>query len=175
MIYECGLRLLEGPGCRSRKSTAPGWSSTFTAKESRTATSRSRPAVADAARLLAHPSLADMAVPGADTAWRRHRLTHNGGPVTRSSLQSAFRRAVKRSGVTKAAHVHTLRIRTRPRYHPMPDTLRLMTLFIILDALSPLTLPLVRSTRLLRTPNATSVPGFSPTSDCVAAPRDTNP
>jgi site-specific recombinase XerD len=38
-----------------------------------------------------------------------HSLTHNGGPVTRSSLQSAFRRAVKRSGVTKAAHVHTLR------------------------------------------------------------------
>jgi integrase/recombinase XerD len=38
-----------------------------------------------------------------------HSLAHDGGPVTRSSLQSAFRRAVRRSGLTKAAHVHTLR------------------------------------------------------------------
>jgi len=39
----------------------------------------------------------------------RHSLTHHGGPVTRSSLQSAFRRAVLRSGLAKRAHVHTLR------------------------------------------------------------------
>jgi site-specific recombinase XerD len=38
-----------------------------------------------------------------------HSLAHDGGPITRSSLQSAFCRAVKRSGITKAAHVHTLR------------------------------------------------------------------
>jgi integrase/recombinase XerD len=38
-----------------------------------------------------------------------HSLAHNGGPVTRSSLQSAFRRAVRRCGITKAAHVHSLR------------------------------------------------------------------
>lgn len=38
-----------------------------------------------------------------------HSLAHAGGPVTRSSLQSAFHRALKRSGITKAAHVHTLR------------------------------------------------------------------
>lgn len=31
------------------------------------------------------------------------------GPISRSSLQSAFRRAVKQSGVHKRAHVHTLR------------------------------------------------------------------
>lgn len=30
-------------------------------------------------------------------------------PVNRNALQGAFRRAVQRSGVTKAAHVHTLR------------------------------------------------------------------
>jgi len=43
----------------------------------------------------------------------RHGLTyslaHNGGPVTRSSLQSAFRRALHRSGIVKRAHVHSLR------------------------------------------------------------------
>ena len=38
-----------------------------------------------------------------------HSLAHNGGPVTRSSLQSAFQRALKSSGIVKRAHVHTLR------------------------------------------------------------------
>lgn len=43
----------------------------------------------------------------------RHGLTyslaHNAGPVTRSSLQSAFRRALQHSGIVKRAHVHSLR------------------------------------------------------------------
>lgn len=39
----------------------------------------------------------------------KHSLAHNGGPVTRSSLQSAFRRALRRTGIAKRAHVHTLR------------------------------------------------------------------
>src|SRR5260370_24730971 len=38
-----------------------------------------------------------------------HSLAHAGGPVTRSSLQSAFRAALKRSGLAKRAHLHTLR------------------------------------------------------------------
>lgn len=38
-----------------------------------------------------------------------HALVHGGGPVTRSSLQSAFRRALRRTGIAKRAHVHTLR------------------------------------------------------------------
>ncbi len=38
-----------------------------------------------------------------------HSLAHDGGPVTRSSLQSAFRRALQHSGIAKRAHVHTLR------------------------------------------------------------------
>lgn len=39
----------------------------------------------------------------------RHSLAHNAGPVTRCSLQSAFRRALQRSGIVKKAHVHSLR------------------------------------------------------------------
>ena len=39
----------------------------------------------------------------------RYSLAHHGGPVTRSSLQSAFRRAVRKSGIAKRASVHTLR------------------------------------------------------------------
>jgi site-specific recombinase XerD len=39
----------------------------------------------------------------------RHSLANDGGPVTRSSLQSCLRRAVERSSVRKKASVHTLR------------------------------------------------------------------
>jgi integrase/recombinase XerD len=43
----------------------------------------------------------------------RHGLAHSlavdAGPVNRSSLQSAFRRAVRAAGIHKLAHVHTLR------------------------------------------------------------------
>ena len=38
-----------------------------------------------------------------------HSLATDAGPVTRSSLQGAFCRAVARAGVRKSAHVHTLR------------------------------------------------------------------
>jgi len=109
-IYACGLRLLEG-------------------------THLQVPDV-DSARMLLHihgKSKKDRYVPlPAPTLqllrahWRTHRsplwlfpaptrhglahsLAHDGGPVTRSSLQSAFRGALKRSGLAKRAHVHTLR------------------------------------------------------------------
>ena len=36
----------------------------------------------------------------------QHSVEHDAGPVTRSSLQSAFRRAVEKSGVHKRDHVH---------------------------------------------------------------------
>ena len=38
-----------------------------------------------------------------------HSLAHDGGPVTRCSVQSAFQRAWQQSGSNKRAHVHTLR------------------------------------------------------------------
>jgi site-specific recombinase XerD len=39
----------------------------------------------------------------------RYSVQHDVGPVTRSTLQRAFHRALKQSGVAKAAHVHSLR------------------------------------------------------------------
>jgi site-specific recombinase XerD len=39
----------------------------------------------------------------------KYSIARDHGPVTRSSLQSAFRRARIRSGINKRAHVHTLR------------------------------------------------------------------
>jgi len=109
-IYACGLRLLEG--------------------------TRLQVPDVDSARMFLHihgKSKKDRYVPlPAPTLqllrahWRTHRsplwlfpaptrhglahsLAHDGGPVTRSSLQSAFRRALQRSGIAKRAHVHTLR------------------------------------------------------------------
>lgn len=109
-IYACGLRLLEG--------------------------AHLKPSQIDAQRMLVHvhgKGSHDRYVPLPDAtllmlraSWRTHRspewlfpaptrrglehaLAHGGGPVDRSSLQSAFKRAVRASGVTKAAHVHTLR------------------------------------------------------------------
>ncbi len=46
---------------------------------------------------------------GGPIAPRSDSLAHNGGPVTDSSVQSAFHRAVLKSGLAKRAHVHTLR------------------------------------------------------------------
>ena len=109
-IYACGLRLLEG--------------------------TRLQVPDVDSGRLLLHihgKSKKDRYVPLPQSTlqllrahWRTHRsplwlfpaptrhglahsLAHDGGPVTRSSLQSAFRAALKRSSIAKLAHVHTLR------------------------------------------------------------------
>jgi len=38
-----------------------------------------------------------------------HGLSSGDGPVTRDCLHAAFRRALRHSGITKPAHVHTLR------------------------------------------------------------------
>jgi site-specific recombinase XerD len=109
-IYACGLRLLEGAHLQVGQ--------------------------IDSARLVRHihgkgnyDRLVPLPVPllaMLRTYWRTHRsptwlfpaptrrglaysLAHNGGPVTDSSLQSAFHRALLKSGVPKRAHVHTLR------------------------------------------------------------------
>lgn len=109
-IYACGLRLLEG--------------------------ARLQVSQIDSARGLVHVTgkgQYDRYVPLPQTTltllrdhWRTHRspqwlfpaharqgqvyrVVPAAGPVSRSSLQSAFHRAVLRSGVAKRAHVHTLR------------------------------------------------------------------
>ncbi|MGH7462325.1 MAG: site-specific integrase, partial [Longimicrobiales bacterium] len=110
IIYACGLRLLEG--------------------------ARLQVPDIDGARKLLHihgKGAKDRLVPLPDAAltllrdhWRTHRnpfwLFPTGtrshvaplhdpsvGPISRSSLQSAFVRAVKKCGIHKRAHVHTLR------------------------------------------------------------------
>ncbi|MGQ0734448.1 MAG: tyrosine-type recombinase/integrase [Acidobacteriota bacterium] len=55
-----------------------------------------------------------------------HSLAHQGGPVTRSRLQSAFRRAVLKSGIAKHASVHTLRHSYASHLHAAGVSLRLI-------------------------------------------------
>src|SRR5438105_78755 len=43
----------------------------------------------------------------------RHSVEHNVGAVTRSTLQRAFRRALKQSGVTKRSEEHTSELQSR--------------------------------------------------------------
>ena len=56
----------------------------------------------------------------------RHSLAHQGGPVTRSRLQSAFRRAVQKSGIATRASVHTLRHSYASHLHAAGVSLRLI-------------------------------------------------
>ncbi len=109
-IYACGLRLLEGTRLQ-----VPDVDSgrMFLHIHGKSKKDRYVPLPAPTLQLLR-------------TFWRTHRsplwlfpaptrhglahsLQHDGGPVTRSSLQSAFRAALKLSGIAKRAHVHTLR------------------------------------------------------------------
>ena len=56
----------------------------------------------------------------------RYSLAHQGGPLRRSSLQSAFTRAVKKSGIGKHASVHTLRHSYASHLHAAGVSLRLI-------------------------------------------------
>jgi len=109
-IYSCGLRLMEG--------------------------ARLEVADVDSARMVLHihgKGKRDRYVPLPERTldilrqfWKTHRspqwlfpapprrglprgVAQKAGPVTRSSLQSAFYRAWKKTGIAKRAHVHTLR------------------------------------------------------------------
>ncbi len=98
--------------------TAPGCSCTFTAR----AKDRYVPLPAPTLQLLraywrTHRSPLWL-FPAPTRHGLAHSLAHDGGPVTRSSLQSAFRAALKRSGIAKRAHVHTLRHAASFLRHP---------------------------------------------------------
>jgi site-specific recombinase XerD len=96
-IYACGLRLLEGARLQvGQVDSSRAWRSTFTARGKQ---DRYVPLPAPLLDLLR-------------TYWRTHHspIWLFPAPTPHGlALQSAFRRAVKRSGIAKAAHVHTLR------------------------------------------------------------------
>jgi len=130
-IYACGLRLMEG--------------ATLTVPQ------------IDSSRMLVHvrgKGAKDRLVPLPEATvemlrdhWRTHRcpmwlfpaptrkglehsLATNAGPVHRSSLQSAFRRALEKSGVHKKAHVHTLRHSWATHMLELGMSLRLVQVYL---------------------------------------------
>jgi site-specific recombinase XerD len=109
-IYACGLRLMEG--IRLQVPDVDG-DRTLLHIHGKRAKDRYVPLPDDTLALLrehwrTHRNPAWLF----PTGTRSHVAPHGDpavGPVSRSSLQSAFCRAVKQSGVHKRAHVHTLR------------------------------------------------------------------
>jgi site-specific recombinase XerD len=109
-IYACGLRLMEGVSLQVPNVDSARGVLRVCGKRCK---DREVPLPAAALQLLRDH-------------WRTHRcptwlfpattrqglqdsVAHDCAPITRSSLQSAFRRAVESSGLHKRAHVHTLR------------------------------------------------------------------
>ena len=85
------LRIIQGKGNRDRYVPLPG--PTLEMLRAYWRTHRKRPWLFP---VPAHPQL-------------DHGLTSGDGPVTRGCLHAAFRRALRHSGITKPAHVHSLR------------------------------------------------------------------
>jgi site-specific recombinase XerD len=109
-IYACGLRLMEGATLKSADVDASRMVVTIRGKGNHDrAVPLPEPTLAMLRRLwLTHrsPTWLFPAPTRHGTVWS---VACDAGPVSRSSLQSAFRRALVNSGVGKAAHVHTLR------------------------------------------------------------------
>jgi len=109
-LYSCGLRLREGTHLQPRDIDGERKVVHVRGKGSR---DRIVPLPLQTLALLrahwkTHRS-PDWIFPAPTRRGLAHSLAHDGGPVTRSSLQSCLRRAVARSGVRKKASVHTLR------------------------------------------------------------------
>jgi site-specific recombinase XerD len=109
-IYACGLRLMEGARLQ-----APDIDSARMVLHIHGKAGRDRYVPLPSATLeqlrtywLTHRA-PQWLFPAPTRRGLAHSLAHEGGPLTRSSLQSAFVAAVKRSGIAKKAHVHTLR------------------------------------------------------------------
>jgi site-specific recombinase XerD len=109
-IYTCGLRLREGT--QLRPSDIDGERKVLhvrgKGRRDRIVPIPERTLVLLREHWKTHRS-PDWLFPAPTRRGLQHSLTHEGGPVTRSSLQSCLRRAVEFSGVRKKASVHTLR------------------------------------------------------------------
>jgi site-specific recombinase XerD len=109
-IYACGLRLTEGarlqvPDVDSRRMVlhihGKGGQDRYVPLQSRTLEILRE-------HWRTHRS-AQWLFPAPVRRGTRYFVPEGAGPVSRTSLQSAFVRALRRSGVNKRAHVHTLR------------------------------------------------------------------
>jgi integrase/recombinase XerD len=136
--YACGLRLLEGAHVKPSDIDSERMTLHVCGKGNRDRYV-SLP-VGTLELLRAHwrtHRSADWLFPAPTRHGLKHSLVHDGGPVTRSSLQSAFRAALKKSGVRKRAHVHTLRHSYAT--HLLEDNVSLRVIQVALGHSSPKT------------------------------------
>ena len=109
-IYACGLRLMEGVNLQVPNVDSARGVLRVCGKRCK---DREVPLPAAALQLLRDHWRTHRCPTWLFPATTRHGLqdsvAHDGAPITRSSLQSAFRRAVESSALHKRAHVHTLR------------------------------------------------------------------
>lgn len=109
-IYACGLRLMEGVSLQVPNVDSARGVLRVCGKRCK---DREVPLPAAALQLLRDHWRTHRCPTWLFPATTRHGLqdsvAHDCAPITRSSLQSAFRRAVESSGLHKRAHVHTLR------------------------------------------------------------------
>jgi len=109
-IYACGLRLMEGASLQVPDvDSARG----ILRVQGKRRKDREVPLPTATLQLLrahwrTHRSPSWL-FPAATRHGIQYSIANDCGPITRDSLQSAFRHAVKRSGLNKRAHVHTLR------------------------------------------------------------------
>ncbi len=109
-IYACGLRLMEGASLQIPNVDSARGVLHVCGKRRK---DREVPLPTAALQLLrdhwrTHRSPTWL-FPAATRHGIQYSVAHDCGPITRDSLQSAFRHAVERSGLHKRAHVHTLR------------------------------------------------------------------
>lgn len=109
-IYACGLRLMEGASLQIPDVDSARGVLRIRGKRRK---DREVPVPTATLQLLrdhwrTHRSPCWL-FPAATRHGTQYSVAHDCGPITHDSLQSAFRHAVKRSGLHKRAHVHTLR------------------------------------------------------------------
>jgi integrase/recombinase XerD len=109
-IYSCGLRLGEGTHLKPSQVDSRRMVLHITGKGGRDRLVELPIRTLELLRehWRTHRS-ADWLFPAPTRHGLEHSLRNDGGPVTRCSVQSAFGRALRSSGVHKRAHVHTLR------------------------------------------------------------------
>jgi integrase/recombinase XerD len=109
-IYSCGLRLGEGTHLKPERIDSRRMLLHITGKGNRDRLVELPVRTLELLRehWLTHRSR-QWLFPAPTRHGLEHSLANDGGPITRCSLQSAFGRALKSSGVRKPAHVHTLR------------------------------------------------------------------
>ena len=109
-IYACGLRLTEGLTLKVSDVDGQRGLLHVHGKGSKDRyVPLSRPALEQLRKLWPSHRSPVWLFPAVTRHSLAHSVQHDCGPITRTALQKAFRRALHKSAVTKAAHVHTLR------------------------------------------------------------------